>query len=75
MESVEISLQTALVIHSVLCDEYELLTTSDLGDGAEKWIEMIRKAKIDLFDGIMGTKVKPDDTAKQENGSNHSPFR
>lgn len=66
MDTVEISLQTALIIHAVLCDEYELLTTSDLGTGAEKWVELIRNSKLELFEGIMGTKEKYD-TTKQEN--------
>jgi hypothetical protein len=66
MDTVEISLQTALIIHAVLCDEYELLTTSDLGTGAEKWVELIRNSKVELFDGIMGTREKYDAT-KQEN--------
>jgi hypothetical protein len=66
MDTVEISLQTALIIHAVLCDEYELLTTSDLGTGAEKWVELIRNSKIELIEGIMATKEKYD-TTKQEN--------
>lgn len=72
MPDVTISLISALTIHTILSEEIELLVRSDLGKGAEKWIETLKETRFELFDAIFTCRQPVDEQDNKDNTSNHS---